>query len=65
MAPTWLTEGYCDYVADESTLTAADVSRLRATGQGHPALVYYVGREKITRMIEQQDLMIDDIMANY
>jgi hypothetical protein len=65
MAPTWLVEGYCDYVADESTLTAADVSRLRATGQSHPALVYYGGREKITRMIEEQKLTITDIIANY
>ena len=65
LAPTWLIEGYCDYVADESTLAAADVSRLRATGQGHPALVYFDGREKLTRMIEQQNLTIDDIMARY
>lgn len=49
--PTWLTEGYCDYVSGESTLSAADVARLEATGGDHPGLVYFHGRRKVAAIL--------------
>ncbi|MEN9683598.1 MAG: hypothetical protein RIQ99_689 [Pseudomonadota bacterium] len=47
LKPQWLREGYCDYVAGESSLTAADVAALQAAGRSHPALPYYLGRQRV------------------
>jgi hypothetical protein len=47
LAPQWLVEGYADHVAQESSLTAADVARLEARGERHPALIYYHGRKRV------------------
>ncbi len=47
MQPSWKTEGFADYVARESSLSDADVARLRAARQDHPALLYYEGRRKV------------------
>lgn len=51
LASQRLREGYCDHVAQESTLTAADVARLRAEGRTHPALPYYEGRLEVVRTL--------------
>jgi hypothetical protein len=51
MAPGWLVEGYCDHVAGESTLTAADAARLQAAGKDHPALTYFLGRQRVERAL--------------
>jgi hypothetical protein len=51
LAPQWLVEGYADHIAQESSLTAADVARLEENGGGHPALVYYRGRKKVEALL--------------
>lgn len=45
--PTWLVEGYCDHVAQESTLSDARAADIRARGEDHPAMVYYEGRKRV------------------
>jgi hypothetical protein len=45
--PAWLVEGYCDHVAQESTLDDARVAELKARGEDHPALVYFEGRKRV------------------
>ncbi|MEQ1687721.1 MAG: hypothetical protein ABL874_04025 [Sphingopyxis sp.] len=45
--PRWKREGYADYVAGSSSLSAGDVARLRAQGAEHPALLYYEGRRRV------------------
>jgi len=49
--PNWLMEGYCDYLAQESTLSDAEAARLEATGQSHPALVYWQGRRRVAQAL--------------
>lgn len=49
--PAWKIEGYCDYVAQESSLTDADVAALRAAGKSHPALVYDQGRRRVAELL--------------
>jgi len=51
LAPRWLVEGYGDHVAQESSLTAADVAQLEASGSTHPALVYYRGRKRVETLL--------------
>lgn len=49
--PVWLREGYCDHVAQESSLSDADAVRLKAAGQTHPALAYYDGRKRVEAIL--------------
>jgi hypothetical protein len=62
--PSWFTEGYCDYVADNSSLTAQDVANLRMSQSSHPALPYYKGRLKIESLIEREHQTVDQIFAS-
>ncbi len=61
--PTWLTEGYCDHVAGESSLTAEEVARLKTRGQSHPAVLYYEGREKVSSMLAANGGSVDRLFA--
>lgn len=45
--PRWISEGYADHVAGESTLTAERAAQLRAEGSNHPALFYYDARQRV------------------
>jgi len=45
--PAWVKEGYADYVARESTLSDADVARLRAQGRDDPAIFYHDARARV------------------
>jgi hypothetical protein len=45
--PRWISEGYADHVAGESTLSAAEVARLLAEGESHPAIFYYEARRRV------------------
>jgi hypothetical protein len=47
LLPTWIKEGYADYVAQESTLSDADVARLRAQGRSDPAIFYHDARKRV------------------
>lgn len=45
--PRWISEGYADHVAGESTLSAEEVARLRAEGANHPSIFYYEARRRV------------------
>lgn len=45
--PRWISEGYADHVAGESTLSAARAARLRAEDSDHPGLFYYEARQRV------------------
>lgn len=49
--PTWLREGYCDYVANSSTLSDQQASRLVAENRKIPALFYYQSRKRVERAL--------------
>lgn len=57
--PRWKVEGYCDHVAGESTLTAAEATRLEAAGIDHPALLYFRGRERVARELAANGGSVD------
>jgi hypothetical protein len=46
--PFWKSEGYADYVAGDSTLSAAEAALLRAAGSKSRALAYYDARIRVT-----------------
>ena len=45
--PRWISEGYADHVAGESTLSAERVAELRAEGSDHPAIFYFEARQRV------------------
>ena len=61
--PTWLREGYCDYVSRESSLSDADFAKLKAAGQTHPALPYYEGRLKVAAILARNGGNVDALFA--
>jgi hypothetical protein len=62
-APTWVIEGYCDFVAGESTLSAADVARLEASGIHHPTIDNYHAREKVAAILAANGNSVDRLFA--
>lgn len=61
--PTWLTEGYCDYISGESTLSTAEVARLEATDGHHPGLVYYNGHRKVAGILVRNGGSVERMFA--
>jgi hypothetical protein len=62
-APAWVIEGYCDHVAGESTLSAADVARLEATGISHPTIENYRARERVAAILAANGGSVDRLFA--
>lgn len=61
--PQWLVEGYCDHVAQESTLGDAEAARLKAQGRSSPALPYYEGRRKVAAILAENGGNVDALFA--
>jgi hypothetical protein len=62
--PKWLNEGYCDHVAQESSLSDADYAALMAGGISHPALPYYIGRKRVAAALAANGGNVDSLFAN-
>jgi hypothetical protein len=63
--PTWLREGYCDYVAQESSLSDAAAADLKARGIADVALPYYDGRRRVTAILASNGGDVDALFAAY
>ncbi|MCC6925443.1 hypothetical protein [Novosphingobium sp.] len=61
--PVWLREGYCDYVARESTLNADEVAAMKKSDPNNPALPYYEGRTRVTAILEANGGDVDELFA--
>ncbi|TMM50164.1 hypothetical protein [Qipengyuania marisflavi] len=59
MLPDWKVEGYCDYVAQESSLSDDQARQLANEGQYHPALSYYEGRRRAADTLAQNGGSVD------
>lgn len=64
LSPQWLREGYCDYVARESSLTPKDVAELEAQGADHPAFPYYFGRLRVAKLLEENGGSVDALFSS-
>ncbi len=53
--PRWISEGYADHVAGESSLSADRVSELRASNPDHPAIFYYDARRRVAAALASKD----------
>ena len=57
--PTWLREGYCDFVAGGGTLSDAEAAALKARHVSVPALVYYDGRKRVEAALRANGGSVD------
>ncbi len=64
--PTWVVEGYCDYVARESSFPEAEGLRLLATGKQHPSgsFRYFVFRQMVNHLIEDRHFSFQQIVES-
>ena len=62
--PVWLREGYCDYVAQESSLSDADFAALMKAGTSHPAIPYYLGRRRVAAALAANGGDVDALFAD-
>jgi hypothetical protein len=62
--PTWVVEGYCDYVARESSFPEAKGLRLLATGQQDPSgsFQYFIYRQMVRYLIEDHHFSFQQII---
>lgn len=60
--PAWVKEGYADHVAQESTLSDADVARLRAQGRSDPAIFYHDARIRVADALARGE-SVDKLLA--
>lgn len=63
--PAELREGYCDWVAQESSLTDARAHELLRAGGGHPALIYWSGRKKVAAAMARPGMTVDRLFAEW
>lgn len=62
--PQWLREGYCDYVALESTLSDAQAQRLEMAREDARALTYWQGRRKVAAQLAANGGDVAALFAN-
>ncbi len=64
--PTWVVEGYCDYVAQESSFPEAKGLYLLAAGKQHPSgsFQYFVYRQMVSYLIEDRHFSFQQIVEH-
>lgn len=55
----WKSEGYADYVAQESSLTDAEVAAFKKSGVDHWAIPYFEGRQRVAAIMKQNGNSVD------
>jgi hypothetical protein len=62
--PTWVVEGYCDYVAQESSFPEAKGLHLLATGKHHPSgsFRYFIYRQMVSYLLEDRHFSFQQII---
>lgn len=61
---SWKTEGYCDYVANESSLASADYIQLLRGDARHPAMAYFEGRRKVEHILSSNGQSVDALFGH-
>ncbi len=63
-APKWVVEGYCDYVAGESTLSPAEVARLQNAHITHGTVENFHARLRVARELAANGGSVDRLFAD-
>jgi hypothetical protein len=62
--PTWVAEGYCDYVVNESSFPETEGTRLIAEGKSDPShsFEYFRSRKMIQYLVEKRHMTFEQIV---
>ena len=62
---TWLREGYCDYIAGESSFPEPEGLGLLAAGRSVPSrsFQYFLWRQMVGHLVERRGLAFDELVA--
>ncbi len=65
LLPGWIAEGYCDYVAQESSFPEAEGAQLLASGreESSSSFHYFLFRKIVTHLIDGEGLSFDQLVA--
>jgi hypothetical protein len=63
--PAELREGYCEYVAGESSLSDPEALSLQQRGQSHPALIYWSGRKRVEAEMARPGASVDRLFVDW
>jgi hypothetical protein len=61
--PTWISEGYADHIAGESTLNAAQAAALTARGDQGRGLFYYHARRRVAAALAANGGHVDALLG--
>lgn len=62
--PTWVREGYCDFVAGSGSLSDQEAAVLRADNARLPALIYYDARQRVIAVLGSNGGSVQDLFEN-
>lgn len=64
--PSWVAEGYCDYVAQESSFPETEGLQLLARGEEDPSpsYKYFLYRRMVAHLLDTKGYSFDDIVAH-
>ena len=63
-APAWKREGYCDYIAQASSLNDAQALQMKRSRPDHPALTYYLGRKRVAAILADNGGSVDKLFQD-
>lgn len=63
-APKWKVEGYCDHIAQNSSLNDQQAATLEKTDRDHRALVYYHGRQRVAAILAKNGGSVDQLFED-
>ena len=65
LLPSWVAEGYCDYMAQGSTFPTAEGLRLMASGKSDPSMSfrYFEDRQMVRYLMDEQHLSFAQVVS--
>ncbi|MBC2666488.1 hypothetical protein H7F51_13250 [Novosphingobium flavum] len=63
-APSWVIEGYADYVAGSSTLTPAEAEKLHAAFIDHPTIRNFHARLRVATILARNGTSVDRLFTD-
>ncbi|QIK77995.1 hypothetical protein G7077_02780 [Sphingomonas piscis] len=61
--PEWKREGYADYVAQETSISANDEAQVREVSPNSPLLRYYAAHRRVKQLLDGDGVSVDELLS--